>query len=84
VGFEKRRWDGLRAAKELVHPFDRVAQSLAGGLSQDFNTIASGDDQSFPNNFPIDEPVQARRARLFRERETLAYFDGRGLVINSY
>jgi hypothetical protein len=67
----------------LVHPLDSVAQSLAGGFGQDFYTITSRNDQAFSYNLPIDERMQACRARLFRERETLAYFDGRGLVIDS-
>jgi hypothetical protein len=68
----------------LVYLLDSVAQSLAGSFCQHFYSITSGDDQAFSHNLAIDERLKARCARLFRERETLAYFDGRGLVIDSY
>ena len=84
MSFEKRPWQGIGPAQELVHPLDSVAQSLVTSFCQHFHTITSGDDQPLSHNLSIDERLQARCARLFRERETLAYLDGRGLVIDSY
>ncbi len=60
MGFEKRTWQGIGPAQELVYLLDSVAQSLVTSFCQHFYSIASGDDQAFSHNLSIDERMQAR------------------------
>jgi hypothetical protein len=72
-----------RQAEEVRYFFAAFLNSFARHGRQDFYAVASGDNQPLAQQLAVHKGLQALSARLFRKRQKLAYFNRRGLVINS-
>jgi hypothetical protein len=83
VCFVKRSRQSICPTEKLVNALDGVVQTLAGCFGKYFHAIASGDNQTLPNNFAVNEGAQASRARFVSEGETLAHLHRRRFVIDS-
>lgn len=58
--------------------------SFVFGADKNFNTIASGNDQSLQDSLALDEIRQGGAEARFLDVHPLTHFDGRGAMVHSY
>src|ERR1043165_3204083 len=83
VRFEKTGGQVARRIEKPGNAFRAELELIAGGRTENFNTIAGRDDQSFTNDVAIDELAQAHGARFVVESESFADLYRSGFVIDS-
>jgi len=73
----------MKSTKKTSQAFDAAIDS-GRSRCQKFNSVASGDNQTFVERFLIDERRQRARQKRFSEREPLAHLERRRLMTQSY